>query len=196
MAKFNKNNRKSDISAMMSDSVIRTIWHGREVFSKKPPPPKRKRNSPMQQESIDRFRGAHAYADRVLQSEEKSALYAKGINPKRTSAHTVAFQDYLNPPVIHYISVYKFKGRAGDVITVKATDDFRVEAVAIEVFDGKGNLLEKGNAERYKRKPFIWKYKTTVANENFDGSVIVATATDLAGNDTAMSGKLQIKSAD
>ena len=191
MPKFNKTNRSTDLSAMLSNSVVVTTWHGRTVISKKPPPPRRKHNSPKQQESIDLFREAHDYADQTLKSDEKKAFYAKGINAQKTSAHTVAFQDYLNPPVVHHIRPYRYTGKAGDVITVKATDDFHVEAVKIEVFDRTGKLLESGNAERYRRKPFIWKYKTTVANENFKGSTIQATATDMPGNDCVMTARFE-----
>jgi hypothetical protein len=190
MPKFNKTNRTTDLSAMLSNSVVVTTWHGRTVISKKPPPPKRRYNSPKQQESIDRFRDAHDYADQILVSDEKKAFYAKGINAQRTSAHTVALQDYLNSPVVHYIRLYRYSGKAGDVITVKATDDFHVEAVKIEVFDRTGKLLESGEAERYRRKPFIWKYKTTVANKNFKGSTLQATATDMPGNGCVMTARI------
>jgi hypothetical protein len=186
MPKFNRTNRTTDLSAMLSNSVVVTTWYGRTVISKKPPPPKRSHNSPKQQESIDLFRAAHDYADQILKSDEMKAFYAKGINAQKTSAHTVAFQDYLNPPVL-----YRYTGKAGDVITVKATDDFHVEAVKIEVFDRTGKLLESGKAERYRRKPFIWKYKTTVANENFKGSTIQATATDMPGNDCVMTARIE-----
>jgi hypothetical protein len=190
MPKFNRTNRTTDLSAMLSNSVVVTSWHGRTVISKKPPPPKRSHNSPKQQESIDLFRAAHDYADQILKSDEKKAFYAKGINAQKTSAHTVAFRDYLNPPVVHHIRLYRYTGKAGDVITVKATDDFHVEAVKIEVFDRTGRLLESGKAERYRRKPFIWKYKTTVANENFKGSTLQATATDMPGNDCVMTARI------
>ena len=186
MPKFNQNKRKTDLSAMLSGSVVLTTWHGRTVVSQKPPPPKRTKNSPGQQESIDRFRRAHEYAEGVLKSDEKKALYAKGIKAQKTSAHAVAFQDYLTPPVIHYIRVYNYTGKAGDVITVKATDDFRVEGVKIRILDSKGEVLEKGNAERYPRKPFIWKYATTVANKNFKGTTFEVTAIDIPGNETVM----------
>jgi hypothetical protein len=186
MPKFNKTNRKTDISAILSDSVIMTTWHGRPVLSKKRAPHTRRYNSPKQQESIDRFRLAHNYADAMMDSEEKKAFYAKGINAQKTSAHTVAFQDYLTPPVIHYIRVYRYSGKAGDVITVKATDDFHVQGVAVEVVGLTGKLLEKGEAERYRRKPFIWKYTTTVANRNFKGTLVRAIATDMPGNECVM----------
>lgn len=135
-----------------------------------------------QQKSIDRFRSAHHYATHALKSPERKALYEKGINANRTSAHTVAFQDYLNAPVIHYI---RSDQRAGDVITIKATDDFRVETVTVDIFDPKGRLLESGNAERYPRKPFIWKYPITSRN-NQKVITVRVTAMDMPGNETVM----------
>lgn len=188
MAKFNKNTSKADMSALTSNSVVQTSWYGKNVFSKKPPPRPRKYNSPKQDESADRMRAANLYATRVLKSEEAKALYAKGIKRGgRTSAHAVAVQDFLTAPVIHYISFYNYTGTPGDAITIKATDDFRVDAVEVKVIGKDGKVLEQGNAEKYGRKPFIWKYKTTVANKDFAGSTVQAKARDLPGNQTMMS---------
>lgn len=192
MAKFNNNTRK-DIGAMLAGTVIVSKWRNNTLLSMRPPPRKRKFNSPKQQESIDRFGMAHDYASEVLQSEDKLKLYSKGINAKRNNAHAVAHQDFLHPPVVHYVSVYNYSGAVGDIITVKATDDFRVESVLVEVIDKDGKSLEKGEAKRYTRKPFIWKYKTTVANKHFVGSTIRATAIDLPGNRAEWEGVLEGK---
>ncbi|MBS1977434.1 MAG: hypothetical protein JST46_08685 [Bacteroidetes bacterium] len=190
MAKFNKNNTDMDISALTGNSVVVTTWHGRTVYSKKPSPPKREHNSQKQQTSIDRFKAAHYYAEQALKSEEKKALYAKGVKKGKTSAHMVAFQDFLTPPVIHYIRAYDYGGNVGDEITIKASDDFRVETVSIKIHDGEGKLLEQGNAERYPRKPQIWKYKTTVANPSLKGTTVHALAKDLPGNKTQMKAEI------
>ena len=190
MAKFNKNDNKSDISAITGNSVVVSTWHGRTVFSKKPAPPKRQENSVKQQTAIDRFKEAHYYAEHALKSEEKRALYTKGIRKGKTSAHMVAFQDYLAAPVIHYIRAYNYKGEIGDEISIKATDDFRVEEVLVRIFDGEGKLLEEGNAERYPRKPNVWKYKTTAANKILKGTTVVAIAADLPRNETEMKAEI------
>ena len=186
MPKFNQNTRKTDMSAVLATSVVGSTWHGRPVFSMKPPPRKRTKNTQGQQTSINRFRQAHEYAEEALRSDEKYALYAKGINAKKTSAHAVALQDFLTPPVIHYIRAFNYTGKGGDVITVKATDDFRVENVKVTILDSGGQVLEEGNAERYPRRPFIWKYKTTVANPKPEGTTLQATAIDLPGNETVL----------
>ena len=41
-----------------------------------------------------------------------------------------------------------------------------------------------------KAVPFIWKYKTTVANGNFKGSTLQATATDMPGNGCVMTARI------
>ena len=90
MAKFHKNDDKSDISAITGNSGVVATWHGRTVFSKKPAPSKRKGNSAKLQTTIDLFKEAHYYAEHTLKSEEKRALYTKGIKKGKTSAHMVA----------------------------------------------------------------------------------------------------------
>jgi hypothetical protein len=53
---------------------------------------------------------------------------------------------------------YRYSGKAGDVITVKATDDFHVQGVAVEVVGLTGKLLEKGEAERYRSQFRPWGF--------------------------------------
>ena len=118
-----------------------------------------------------------------MRSQEIKALYAGGVTITKTAAFRVAMSDYLNPPKIHYIRARNYTGKAGDLITVKATDDFRVVRVEVKVYNCEGKVIEKGDAVNVKLKPFMWRYKTTLDNPKVAGSMIKARAFDRPGNE-------------
>lgn len=147
-------------------------------------PSKRKRISDKQEDQSQLFKEASTYAKRETSDPEVKALYAKAIDNSRRSAYNVALSDYMNPPVIHYIRTAGFTGELGSLITIKATDDFRVENVSVVIYSAKGKVIEKGEAARNKRKPFMWNYRTTVENRGMKGCRIEATAKDRPENKT------------
>lgn len=129
-----------------------------------------------------RFKHATRYAKRQVADPESKALYQKGVNADKSSAYLVALSDFLNAPEIHYIQPKLYTGLVGSLITVKVTDDFRVEDVHVEIHVPNGKLLESGHAERNKRKPFMWNYRATVVNPSVEGSIIKVVARDRPGN--------------
>ena len=144
----------------------------------------RKKSTARQKDQMDRFRQASQYAKSQTRNAADKAHYAKGICRQRPSAYNVALSDYLNAPVIHYIRPKLYTGDVGSLITIKATDDFRVERVHVTIHTPEGKLLESGDAERNKRKPFMWNYRATVKNAAVSGSVIKVIAEDRPGNKT------------
>ena len=150
---------------------------------------RRKSKSPKRKETNDNFRDANRWAKRILIQPGMKALYEKGINAKKKNAHTVAVTDYLNAPNIAYVKLTEYTGTPGDPIRIKATDDFQVVSVKVKVTDGKGQLLEEGEAERYSRKPFMWVYKATATNANLASTEIRVIAKDRPGNKKEASSK-------
>lgn len=147
-------------------------------------PDSRAGNSEKQEKQISRFKRAQHYAKVITGRPQMKEVYAKGIDSRRPSAYHVAASDYLNAPVIHYVKLDEYKGAVGDVLRIKAVDDFQVMEVEVRILDAKGTLLETGKAECYRRKAFMWLYKTTVAHPNQEGLVIQVSATDRPGNKT------------
>ena len=171
---------KADISAVLSNDVAMRKYRNQTIISTITMP--RKTTSAKKEKANDRFAAANQWAKVTLMEPGVKELYSKGINSKLSNAHTVAVQDYLNPPTIHYISLKQHTGAIGDKIRIKATDDFQVIAVDVRITDKTGKELEKGPAARYKRKPMMWIYTLTVANREVDGTVIEVTAMDRPGN--------------
>ncbi len=136
------------------------------------------------QESVQvKFLKATKYASRQNEVPEFRALYAAGITREKRSTYLVALSDYLKAPKVDEIKVIGYKGAIGDVITIEAHDDFRVERIHVAITERDGNILEEGEAIADAIDPNLWRYAATVANPRVTGSTIVATAYDRPGNE-------------
>jgi hypothetical protein len=145
---------------------------------------KRRKISKKQKASSERFKEASYYAKVKMADPVMKAEYKKGVTYNKSSPYRVALTDYLNAPVVHYIKASGYTGAIGELISIKATDDFRVTAVSIQIISPDGLVLETGQAEQNPRKRHMWKYRTTVANAQVAGTKIKVVAIDLPQNKT------------
>ena len=136
-----------------------------------------------QEEARDRFLEATQYAKHQTNDPEGKAFYQKGVSSKMTSAYVVALADYLSTPKVKSITTKEYQGKAGDLITVWAKDDFVVTRVSVMIKDRKGNLLEQGDATPDTSNPHTWKYTAKTANPSLAGSIVQAIAFDRPGNE-------------
>ncbi len=180
MAKIKKPD-ETDISAMLSDVVAPKMYRNRVVVSRVTHP--KQSTSEKKLEANDRFADANQYAKNILKMPGMKELYAKGISARLSNTHTVAVSDYLNAPVIHAINIKEYHGTAGDKLRIRATDDFQVTSVEVRILNKEGNILEKGEALKNKRKPSSWVYTTTVNNTELEGTKIQVRAKDRPGNE-------------
>lgn len=183
MAKLKKPTSDS-ISAMLSNNVVLRNYRNQVVLSMVTVP--RKSKSEKKKEAINRFQDANAYAKSILEEPGMKKLYAKGINDKKRSAHTVAVADYLNAPKIHYIRMNVNRGAVSEKLRIKVTDDFQVTAVRVRFMSSDGEILEEGIAEQYARKPAMWLYTLTGVIPMVVGTVIEVVAEDRPGNRATM----------
>ena len=145
-------------------------------------PRKRKKHSKKQQTTINRFTRAIRYAKQAMKDPALKTLYATGITSNKISAYQVAVADSMNSPIVDYIKTPDYTGAIGDVITIKARDDFKVVRVEVKIVSANGKIIEKGDATRLLRKPNIWKYKATAVNPTAKGTVIKIRAFDIPDN--------------
>lgn len=181
MAKIKKL-KPSDLSALTSSAIVVQKVRGQLVVSKPTIP--RESKSAKKLEANERFAEGNSYAKHILEQPGMKELYARGINHKNASAHTIALRDYLNAPEIHYINVARYTGEPGSLISIKATDDFEVTAVDVSIHSADGKLLEKGAAEHSKRKASMWYYRSTVTNPEVKGTIVKVSAFDRPENET------------
>jgi hypothetical protein len=180
MTKIRNNPLLHGASGKLGNTVVYKQWQGQVIMTNKPA--KRKVISEKQLAGSDRFRKATNYAKKVMAIPAEKAEYTKGITPEKNCASRVAVTDYLTTPIVHYIKPKGYSGTVGDIITIKATDDFKVTEVIVQILNSGGELLEKGNAIQNPRKRHMWKYTTTLANENVHGTIINVIACDKPGN--------------
>ena len=180
MAIVDNNPLLSKISGMLGDTVVFRMWRGRMLMSNRPK--KREKLSDKQKVTVDRFKLAARYAVTQMKDPAAKLDYGKGTNFQKHSAYLVALCDHMNPPKVHYIKADDYTGAVGETIAIKATDDFKVVRVKVSITDSDGVVLEQGDAVATVRKPWIWKYQTTVLNTMAKGTMIRATAYDKPGN--------------
>ncbi|MCK7555037.1 hypothetical protein MKQ70_08455 [Chitinophaga sedimenti] len=134
-----------------------------------------------QLEHRDRFADASDYAQEVLADPELKALYEAALDPENTLRGTIV-RDFFKAPKVREVDTDSYKGVVGDVIRIKAKDDFRVIAVDVRILNAAGELLEEGAAIIDPKSRKKWLYTTTVPNPELAGTVIQVTATDMPGN--------------
>lgn len=182
MTKINNNPILQGASGKMGNTHYYRVIRGTVQMCNLPG--ERKRTTSKQKKQNNRFKRAIEYAKGQTRIPEMKALYAKAIDDKRPSAYNVALTDFLTPPVIHLIQPRYYTGDIGSLITIKATDDFRVEKVTVTILDAGGKTIEEGEAARNKRKPFMWNYRATIKNRRLKGCIVRAVAEDMPGNET------------
>jgi hypothetical protein len=176
---------KSDLGGVLGERVALQKVGGRVIATNRP---KRKlvKTSAAHEASMAKFVRASKYANyhANLALTNQPTPYTEGIKGKKRSVYAVAMSDRLTPPKVQDIDAPKYKGATGSSIHVWATDDFRVASVEVTIIDGNGTELETGQALPLPQDPELFVYKTRVENLAVPGSMIRATATDVANNST------------
>ena len=130
----------------------------------------------------EKFKLATKYAREAILDPALKAAYLAKAKP-RQSAYNKALADAFTPPEIGDITTTAYHGLAGDTITIRATDDFRVAIVRVTITNPAGNVIEQGNAIMLVNG-LDWSYKATVQNDAVAGSKITVEALDLPANMT------------
>ena len=131
-----------------------------------------------------RFKSSIAYARAAVKNAATKAMY-NAAAPAGSSGFNIALADAFKPPVVESIDSGLYHGVVGDVIMVRATDDFKVAALKVSIHNGAGDLLEEGDAV-IQEDTIAWLYNAKAANAAVAGSKISAVATDLPGNATTL----------
>ena len=77
-----------------------------------------------------------------------------------------------------------YTGKAGSVIRIKATDNFKVVSVSVTITDADGTQLEVGEAVMDKGDELYWLYIAAEDNHLVVGSRVIVTASDIPRNET------------
>jgi hypothetical protein len=182
MAHSNNSVITGKLSGSLGKEIVFREWDGKTVVAKSPKR-RNKESSADQLEVQERFLIASRYATAVTNGPDQTMAeaYALVLKP-RQNVYSRAMADFLNLPVVKNIGTRDYKGTVGDKIVIRATDDYRVTSVLVEIYAASGTLLETGNAV-VNTSGIDWTYTATQANSLLAGSKIKAIATDVPGNE-------------
>jgi hypothetical protein len=125
-----------------------------------------------------KFKEATRYAAAVNKDPIVKAIY-KAVAKPNQSAYNIAFIDGFKDPEIKAVDTSEYHGLGGETIYIKA-DEFYVAQMKVEIHTAAGVLIEKGDA-------FIpptgvgWRYTSSAANPNANGSKVTVTALNRPG---------------
>ncbi|MGC3944817.1 MAG: hypothetical protein QM762_09910 [Chryseolinea sp.] len=181
MPKAVNNNILKGVSGKLGDNIVIRQTQLGTIVANKP-----KRTKPPTEDQVkvrDKFSDAAYYAREEVKVPESLAMYQAAVSPKLRSPYSVAIADYLSAPRVRGIDSRGYRGAVGDLITVRASDDFKVMSVMVVIKSATGEELERGEATFRGGSHPDWTYATTVANASLKDSTITAIAKDLPGNE-------------
>lgn len=187
MANSNSSVITGKLQGSLGKELVFRHWDGKTIVAKSPGSRKGK-PSAAQADNEEKFLLASRYAKAILRDADMAAGYAAAVRP-RQSAYSRAMEDFRNAPKVTAIDTRSYSGAAGDALTIRARDDFRVTGVFVEIRSADGSLLEKGQAIPLFNG-LDWQYKSTQPLAAVAGATIKAMAIDVPGNEGVLEVKL------
>lgn len=179
MAKVKLNPILEQIQGQIGDLVFKR--YGDEVIISRKPDMMNAPVSAAQQATRARFREAALYGKMALADPETKALYVEAAKAKGKPVFSLTVADFFNAPSVDEVDVSGYGGAVGDVIVVRADDDFEVTAVGVALTDSEGNEIEAGEAVETPADSGRYVYTATVAVATGTTVRIAVTAVDRPG---------------
>ncbi len=186
MAHANNSIITGKLKGSLGKQIVFREWQGKTIVAKSPKP-RTGEPTAAQADRQEKFLLASRYAKAIMANPDQSLAqaYANTLRP-RQNLYSRAMEDFMSAPVVKHIDTRNYHGAAGDSIVTRATDDFRVTGVRVEIFATDGTLLEAGNAVQHLNG-IDWAYTATQANPgpagSATGTTIKAIASDVPGNE-------------
>jgi hypothetical protein len=154
-------------------------YQDRTIVTEKAQP--KQPNTPAQMAARQNFRLAALYGKTVMANPGTKAGYAAVAAAKKVPVFSLIVAGFLNPPVVDEIDLSAYTGKAGDVIKVRAHDEYKVTGVQVLVRDNNGTTLEQG-AATLSGTDGSWQYTATASLPADQHVVIEVNAMDLPGH--------------
>lgn len=174
-------------AALQDKRVIARKRGNKIILAKSPTINKNRLPSAAQEENINKFKAAAAYGRMAMKDPDLEEIYSEKATMEE-SAYNRAVRDYLVSPKVKSIDASAYDGKIDSTILVKASDDFLVKEVWVNIFSAEGDLVEEGPATIDPYFRIKWYYNATRNIAKVQGCTIRAVAKDLPGN----TGKLEI----
>lgn len=155
-------------------------YKGRTIVAKKPV--RTGQRSPAELAQQERFKEAVSYAKSVLADPDARAFYEPVAQQREISVYAAAMRDFLKKPTIKPFNLTKYKGRVGDVIEIRATDDIGLADLDVTIDAQDGTLIESGKAVETAPGSGRWLYTATTPIARGTDVFIDVIGVDHAGN--------------
>lgn len=189
MAKSENNEVMYGARGKVGNLVVFKNYYGQTVIAKARRKQKNPTSTRMQQLFKERFKEGVIYAKGVLQDPVLTGFYSPYVKDG-VRVYNLALADFCKMPEIKGIDTTNYLGNIGDELTIRATDNFKVQSVTVSITSANGTLIETGQAIQ-AANALDWVYTTAVANPNPTGTIVTAKASDLPGNQTTASQPVQ-----
>lgn len=126
----------------------------RKVKSSKPP-------TEGQLAQREEFAEAAAFARTVEANPALLAFYGPIAEQRDLEVRAVAMGDYLKKPTLKPLNLENYKGRIGDVIKIRATDDIGLAELSVNIVAQDGTPIESGQAVEDGNRSGKWIYTAT-----------------------------------
>jgi hypothetical protein len=186
MPRIKKNSLIKGASGKFRDDMVYIQKGGNTYFGDVPTIDPNRVPTDKQEEVMDRFTSASAYASEALLDQELKKFYQSKVEGPN-SAFNVAFSDFQRKPRINEIFVGLYTGAVGSEIAVSAKKRrSKVSDVKVRIFSPAGVLIEEGKAVLNRTRLDRWYYVATQNNPVLPGTKITVIATDLPGNEVSL----------
>lgn len=180
MARNRNNILARGFSGMLGDQFVLRIKNGVTYLANRPSLDPDRTFTEEQMVRQENFKAAIEYAKKSMENPDTKAMYELAAREGQSAYH-MALSDAAKGPRLSRLETAGYKGQAGDILKVRATDNFRVESVRFTLSSAAGDLLEEGLAV-VDENGLDWIYTVTQANAVLEGTTISITATDVPKN--------------
>jgi hypothetical protein len=181
MSKMTLNPVFDRMRGKVGDLVFRRL-EGQTIVARRPQQVHQP-NSPAQQAAREKFRQAGVYAKAAFANPAVRALYAPKAKEKHLPTFALMVADFFKPPTVDAVDLSAYTGQTGQVIRVRATDDFEVTGVSVKMREtDTGEEIDGGDA--VKGSDGTWAFTAQATIPNGHTFAIDVTATDRPGNKT------------
>jgi hypothetical protein len=158
MAKVHPHDSHPKLRGKFGDKIYK--WYGDTCVVQKVPVRRKRRQSARLKAAYANLRQAVRYAQGVIADPAAKKYYEYAARRLRRSVYIVAKADAMQPPKVELWLPYNYQGHAGEGVTIRTGDLFRVQTARITVRDAAGDIVETGEATRQPKKIFFayrWK---------------------------------------
>jgi hypothetical protein len=174
MGKVKNNVATRGFSGKLGEDIVFRQVDGKTTFAKRTL--SNAAPSERQTEVRNRFTEAALMASAQLENPELYTEY-KLISKQQgfKTAYMAAVSDILTLPEIGGLFTLAYKGKVGNLITMKSRIPYKIKSIDVRILAADGTLLESGPALAHESK---WRYVATVENPQVAGSRLVLVARD------------------